>query len=389
MDSESFTDKAPGRLTRTPGGNPAFVPAAAPRRLALSAEAVDLLDEASNRLGVLEGVGRRLPNPELLIGPYLRREAVLSSRIEGTQTTLSDIYASEAQLELPIAGDVREVLNYMDAYRYGLQRLETLPLSLRLIRELHQRLLRGVRGAAKQPGEFRRYQNFIGGSSEENATYVPPPPNELGACLGDLERFAHERGSMRPLVQMAVLHYQFEAIHPFGDGNGRVGRLLMGLFLTDRGLMPQPLLYLSPFFENRRREYYGGLMRVSTHGDWDGWVRYVLEAVKTQADEAVALADELQTLQARYREEIQKRRSSVKALALVDMLFVNPLFTVRHVQERLGVSAPTARTAVRALMDAGILRELDPARKWQRIYIADELYRLIGGERPDTPARGG
>jgi Fic family protein len=387
VDSESFTNKAPGRLTRTPGGNPAFVPAAAPRQLDLSPEAVDLLDEASNRLGVLEGVGRRLPNPELLIGPYLRREAVLSSRIEGTQTTLSDIYASEAQLELPIAGDVREVLNYMDAYRYGLQRLETLPLSLRLIRELHERLLRGMRGAAKQPGEFRRYQNFIGGSSEDNATYVPPPPNELPACLDDLERFAHERGSMRPLVQMAVLHYQFEAIHPFGDGTGRVGRLLMGLFLTGRGLMPQPLLYLSPFFENRRREYYGGLMRVSTHGDWDGWVRYVLEAVRTQADEAVALADELQNLLARYRDEIQKRRSSVKALALVDMLFVNPLFTARHVQDRLGVSAPTARTAVRALMDAGILRELDPARKWQRIYIADELYRLIGGERRDARER--
>lgn len=387
MDSESFTDKAPGRLTRTPSGNPAFVPAPAPRRVELSPEAVDLLDEASNRLGVLEGMGRRLANPELLISPYLRREAVLSSRIEGTQTTLSDVYASEAQLELPIAGDVSEVLNYMAAYRYGLQHLNTLSLSLRLIRDLHQRLLQGVRGAAKHPGQFRRYQNFIGGSSEENATYVPPPPNELGACLDDLERFAHERGGMRPLVQMAVLHYQFEAIHPFGDGNGRVGRLLMGLFLTERGLLPQPLLYLSPFFENRRREYYGGLIRVSTHGDWDGWVRYVLEGVKTQADEAVELADELQRLQARYREEIQRRRSSVKALALVDMLFVNPLFTVRHVQDRLGVSAPTARTAIGVLVDAGILRELDPARKWQRIYIADELYRLIGGERPEPRPR--
>lgn len=279
------------------------------------------------------------------------------------------------------------MLNYIEAYRYGLQYLDTLSLSLRLIRDLHQRLLRGVRGAAKDPGWFRRHQNFIGGTSEENATYVPPPPNELPGCLDDLERFAHERGGMRPLVQMAVLHYQFEAIHPFGDGNGRVGRLLMGLFLTERGLLPQPLLYLSPFFENRRREYYGGLMRVSTHGDWDGWVRYVLEGVKTQADEAVHLADELQTLQARYREEIQRRRSSVKALALADMLFVNPLFTVRHVQERLGASAPTARTAIGVLVDAGILRELDPRRKWQRIYIADELYRVIGGERPASRPR--
>ena len=327
---------------------------------------------------MLEGIGKRLPNPELLVGPYLNREAVLSSRIEGTQATLSDLYASEAQLRLPVAGDVQEVLNYSSAYRYGLGRLDSLPLSLRLIRELHEHLLRGVRGYGKQPGEFRNYQNFIGGATEANASYVPPPPNELKACLDDLEKFIHEsRPTLRPLVQMAIVHYQFEAIHPFGDGNGRVGRLLMGVFLTERGLMPQPLLYVSPYFERTRRQYYGGLMRVSTHGDWDGWIKYVLEGVRAQADEAVELADQLQTLHARYRELLQQTRSGVKPLALVDKLFLSPLVTVRKVQDDLGVSAPTARSAVHALVDAGILSELDPARKWQKIYIARDIYGII------------
>jgi Fic family protein len=181
MNVTQFTKRAPGRLTKTVEGNPAFVPAPAPRQLRLSEEAIRLLDEASNRLGVLEGIARRLPNPELLIGPYLRREAVLSSRIEGTLTTLSDVYAAEAQLKLDVAlaPDVQEVLNYLSAHRYGLERLKTLPLSLRLIKELHRELMTGVRGAEKRPGEFRTYQTFIGGSSEANATFVPPPPLEM------------------------------------------------------------------------------------------------------------------------------------------------------------------------------------------------------------------
>lgn len=376
MDTEAFTPESPGRFARTTEGHAAFVPGPAPRRIELSPEAVDLLDAASNRLGVLEGVGRRLSNPELLIGPYLRQEAVLSSRIEGTQTTLSDLYASEAQLQIPVAGDVQEVLNYSSAYRYGLERLDTLPLSLRLIRELHERLLLGVRGSGTQPGAFRTYQNFIGGSSEANAAYVPPPPSELPGCLDDLERFMHEK-SLRPLVHMAVLHYQFEAIHPFGDGNGRVGRVLMGVFLTERQLMPQPLLYLSPYFERTRRQYYGGLMRVSTHGDWDTWIRYVLEGVRAQADAAVDLADRLQSLHAEYRDRVQRTKRSVKTLALVDAVFLSPFLTTRIVQERLGVSAPTARAAISALQDAGILQEFGEPRKWQRIFIAGELYRLI------------
>lgn len=385
MKVAEFTKRAPGALTTTLEGNPAFVPNPAPRQLRLSDEAIGLLDEASNRLGVLAGIARRLPNPELLIGPYLRREAVLSSRIEGTMTTLSDVYASEAQLKLEIAPDVQEVLNYLTAYRYGLSRLATLPLSLRLLRELHARLMEGVRGAEKRPGEFRTYQNFVGGSSEATARFVPPPPLEMKGCLDDLDKFMHDR-SLRPLVQAAVLHYQFETIHPFGDGNGRVGRLLMGLFLNERELLPQPLLYLSAYFERARDDYYDGLFRVSTHGDWDGWIRYVLRGVCVQANAAIILADRLQDLNARYRERLHAANATLNALALVDYLFISPYITIGMVQERLNVTHPTARTTIRTLEKHGILNERDPNRKWGKVFTADELYALISGSEAEAEA---
>jgi len=385
MNVAQFTKRSPGRITKTLEGNPAFVPEPAPRQLRLSEEAVGLLDEASNRLGVLQGIARRLPNPELLIGPYLRREAVLSSRIEGTQTTLSDVYASEAQLKLELTPDVKEVLNYVMAYRYGLGRLASLPLSLRLLRELHERLMKGVRGAEKRPGEFRTYQNFVGGDTEHDARYVGPPPLEMKACLNDLDFFMNER-TLRPLVQMAVLHYQFEAIHPFGDGNGRVGRLLTGLFLNERDLLPQPLLYLSAYFERSRDAYYDGLLRVSTHGDWDGWVRYVLEGVRVQSDEAIVLTDRLQALNSRYRRRLHVVHATSNALALADFIFVSPYLTIRMVQKRLETSHPTARAAIRALEEQGILSEQDPHRKWGKVFIADEVYTLISGDDTEGDA---
>lgn len=385
MDEAQFTESATGRLTRTVEGNRAFVPDPAPRQLRLSDEAIGLLDDASNRLGVLAGIARRLPNPELLIGPYLRREAVLSSRIEGTMTTLSDVYASEAQLRIEIAPDVQEVLKYLRAYRYGLTRLDALPLSLRLLRELHQRLMEGVRGGERRPGDFRTYQNFIGGSNEANARFVPPPPLEMEVCLHDFDKFMHDR-SLRPLVQMAVLHYQFEAIHPFGDGNGRVGRLLMGLFLNERELLPQPLLYLSAYFERTRDDYYDRLFRVSTHGDWDGWIRYVLEGIQIQANAAIVLADRLQDLNARYRAQLHAAHATLNALALADYVFISPYITIGMVQSHLNVTHPTARATIRALEEEGILNELDPSRKWGKVFTADEVYAVISASEPETEA---
>jgi Fic family protein len=378
MRAESFTSSASGHLTKTAGGNLAFVPSPAPRELPLTSEVVGLLDEASFRLGALQGIGRRLPNPQLLAGPSLRREAVLSSRIEGTQTTISELYAAEAeQLQLVSSPDVREVTNYVDAFTFGLERLAMLPLSLRLMRELHERLMSGVRGAGRQPGEFRSYQNFVGGTSEADARYVGPPVPAMHGCLDDFERFLHQR-TLPPLVQAAVLHYQFEAIHPFGDGNGRVGRLLVGIFLAERGLLPEPLLQLSAFFECTRSAYYDGLFRVSTHGDWDAWLAYVLEGVRLQAEESAELADRLVALQARYRETLLSARANTSALKLLDSLFVNPIVTARTAQGVLGATAPTARAAIRALEAQGILRELT-GRRWGRVFQADELLDVVRG----------
>lgn len=379
MNASDFTASAWGELTRTADGALAFVPAPAPRGLDLSDEAIGLLDEASNSLGRLEGLGRGLPNPYLLIAPYLRREAVLSSRIEGTVTSLADVYAAEAeQLALIEAPDVQEVRNYVTAYEYGLERLAGFPLSLRFVRELHEHLLAGVRGSRLQPGVFRTYQNWIGGANARDAVYVPPPPGRMVECLDDFERYLHDRGQ-RPLVQAAVLHYQFEAIHPFADGNGRVGRLLVLLFLAELGLLPQPLLYLSAYFERTRGTYYDLLLRVSTHGDWDAWLRYFLEGVRTQARDGATRADRLFAQHARYRHELQQERAPRSAIALADLLFVSPIVSARSVQRALGVSAPTARSAIRRLEARGVVREVT-GRRWGRAYEAGEILALLRGD---------
>lgn len=376
MEARQFTKRASGSIVDAPDGYPAFVPDAAPREVSLSDASLAALDEASNRLGILQGIGRQIRNPHLLISPYMSREAVLSSRIEGTQTTMSDVYAADLQQgDLVQAADVREVQNYRSAHQLGLS--SDLPLSLRLIRSLHRRLMKGVRGQERHPGDFRTYQNFIGAPNGADATYVPPPVPQMRELLNDLEEFLNE-DVLRPLVQAAVVHYQFEAIHPFGDGNGRVGRLLIPLFLQDRKLLPQPLLYLSAYFERSRSEYYERLLRVSTHGDWDDWIRYFLVGVSTQAQEAADLADRLLALHNRYREELQAKHVTANVLALIDALFENPLIYTRRAEIVLGVSAPTARATIKALVDHGVLREITN-RNWKKIYEASEIYSLLRG----------
>lgn len=374
MDPSQFTDKASGTIVAAPDGYPAFVPEPSPRTISVSEDTLAALDEASHQLGILQGVGRQIRNPHLLISPYMSREAVLSSRIEGTQTTMSDVYAADLeQGDLVQATDVREVQNYRSAHQLGLA--SNLPLSLRLIRDLHKRLMKDVRGQERHPGEFRTYQNFIGAPSGADATYVPPPVPKMRELLNDLDRFLNE-DALRPLVQAAVVHYQFEAIHPFGDGNGRVGRLLIPLFLRDRGLLPQPLLYLSAYFERSRSEYYERLLRVSTHGDWDGWIRYFLIGVSTQAREAIDLADKLLALHNRYREELQAKQVTANVLRLIDALFENPLIYTKRAEIVLEVSAPTARATIKALEDHGVLHEIT-SRNWRKIYEAGEIYSLL------------
>jgi Fic family protein len=303
-------------------------------------------------------------------------------------STLADLYQEEA-FGGARRSDVREVSNYLRAHEYGLNRLNSLPLSLRLLRELHSRLMEGVRGQERQPGAFRRYQNYVAphaGATIDEATYVPPPVPDMRERLDNLETFLHT-DELSPLVLAAIAHYQFEAIHPFGDGNGRVGRLLISLLLHARGLLPQPLLYLSAYFERTRAEYYGRLMRVSTHGDWTGWLRYFLSGVARQAREAVEDAERLLNLQSSYRDRLAAHRTRPAAQALLDRLFENPYVTARGASEYLAVSDPTARAAIGDLVERGILAEVT-GRDWGRIYVAAEILSAARGAAETDAERG-
>jgi len=329
-------------------------------------------------LGELSGVGRALPNPHLLILPFARREAVLSSRIEGTQASLSDLYAYEASKPDTPIGDVQEVFNYVQALEFGLSRIKDLPVSQRLIRETHERLMTGVRGEQSTPGEFRRSQNWIGppGCLLNDATYVPPPLEEMRTCLDAFEHFLHSEHDTPPLVQLALIHYQFEAIHPFLDGNGRVGRLIIVMLLCLWDLLPQPLLYLSAYFEANRQTYYELLLSVSQRGMWKEWVLFFLEGVESQARDAVRRSHRIQDLRREYRTRFQATQSSARLLQVVDLLFGAPILTVNQVKDALGVSFPSANRYIGQLEQAGIVREITGQAR-NRLYQAGDIIAAI------------
>lgn len=356
----------------------AYVPNPLPPALRLDAELVRTLSEADRALGELSGLGRAMPNPHLLIGPFMRREAVLSSRIEGTQADIADLYAYEISRKAPSEADAK-VLNYVRALEYGLERIKTLPVSLRLIRETHERLLEGVRGEQFTPGEFRRSQNWIGrpGGSLNDADYVPPPVDEMSAALDAFEKYLHFGNEYPPLVRLALINYQFEAIHPFLDGNGRIGRLLISLLLVSWGLLPLPLLYLSAFFERHRQDYYDLLFAVSEHGAWHEWVVFFLRGVAAQARDAIDRAKRLQDLQLGWREELAQSRVPALLLRLADSLFDKPVITIPEAQRVLGVKQyHTARAILMKLVEAGIL---GPAGESSggRTFIAGEILKAI------------
>lgn len=375
MNPEDFRAPSAGRVIRAPAGYFAFIPAPLPPELEYDSDLVLTLSRADAALSELSGLGGQLPNPHLLISPYMRREAVLSSRIEGTKASLSDLLLEEVETDRPIDADVREVLNYVAALEYGLERLAELPLSLRLVREVHERLMVGVRGDRATPGELRRTQNWIGpaGSTPATAPYVPPPPDSMEECLDNWERFLHQRGILPDLIQCAVMHEQFEAIHPFLDGNGRVGRLLITLFLVERERLSQPLLYLSAYFEARRQAYYDSLQRVRTDGDWSGWLRFFLTGVAETARSAAGQARRLMDLRETYRRQLRQKPN---ALRLLDELFVNPYITSPRAAHLLSVSAPTARQAIGVLQREGLLEEI-PGRSWRRLYLARPILEAI------------
>jgi Fic family protein len=377
VNPADFRTSQTGKVIRTPRGYFAFIPAPLPPELVFDARLVLALSQADAALSELSGSGRHLPNPHLLITPYIRREAVLSSRIEGTKAELSDLWLGDVESrEKPAeTADIKEVRNYVTALEYGIQRLADLPLSLRLVREIHAHLMEGVRGDQATPGEFRRSQNWIGpaGSTIANAAYVPPPPDELMPALGKWEEFLQEHDVLPDLVQCALLHEQFEAIHPFLDGNGRVGRLLITLFLMERGRLSQPLLYLSSYIEAHRQDYYDLLQRVRTHGDWNAWIVFFLTGVKETAQQALRQTSILVDLRESYYKQLL---GFPKAANLIDQLFVNPYITVGRAERELKTSNPTARKAIEIMEKSGILRETT-GRDWGKVYLASAIADAI------------
>jgi Fic family protein len=391
MDPAKFKKEGAGKLLNVGREQWAFVPNSLPPRLESTWELTERISDADRALGELAGVARTIPNPHLLIGPFTRREAVLSSRIEGTQATLAELFSAEAaaRREGPSEG-VHEVMNYVTALEYGLQRMKQLPVSLRLIRELHERLMKNVRGESLTPGEFRKAQNFIGppGCKLENATYVPPPIPEMKDALDRFEKYLHEeRRKLPPLVRLSLIHYQFEAIHPFWDGNGRVGRLLITLLLCSEGLLPQPLLYLSAYFERNRREYYRLLLDVSQSGNWIDWVRFFLNGVSEEARDAVARSNQLLALRQDYRRKLQTQKAPGRTLELMEMLFTEPVVTVAGAKQRLRVTTPSAQQNVDKLVRAGIVREVTGKARY-RVYVAQKIMQIIEADRaPRSPKR--
>lgn len=383
MDPSRFTSREFGKPVKTPGkfGFYAFEPARIPRSLNLDPETVMSLSDAEAALGRLAGAGRLLPNPHILVGPYMTREALASSSIEGTQASLSEVFEANAGRPLPSV-DVREVQNYVGAMRAGLERLETLPLSLRLLREIHGELMAGVRGGERMPGEFRTSPNWIGrpASAEdtpETAIFVPPPPGKMRDALSDLERFMHESVRLPALVQCALLHYQFETIHPFLDGNGRLGRLLAVFFLVQKGKLPQPLLYLSGHLEQHRDMYYDRLQSVRERGEIQAWLRFFLEAVATQAEDAVGRAERLSDLHGRYRGDLIATTRS-RAPEVVDLMVSHPVITVSAVEDLLGVTHQGALNIVRQIEARGWLSEMGSyGRGGRKYWVAPEIMRII------------
>jgi Fic family protein len=382
MDPSRFKSAQFGTVRLTPGPHGFFTyfPTPIPRSLALSEQTIGRLSEADRALGRLAGAGRLLPNPQLLVNAYIRREAVASSRIEGTQATIAEVFQAEAGG--PVGGDIQEVLNYIRAMDTGLERLATLPLSRRLTEEIHAVLLRGIRGHQRNPGEVRRSPNWIGSPDNrpETAVFVPPPVDEMEEGLSDWERFLHERIEMPPLIRCALMHYQFETLHPFLDGNGRLGRLLIVFFLISEQHLPAPLLYLSSYFDDHKEDYYDRLQAVRERGQIDEWLRFFLVAVAAQAGDAVSRAEKLTDLREAYRGKLHGSRS--RAHEIIDMVLENPFVTTVRVSNRLGITGQGATNLLRQLQSLGVLR------LWPRLpgrssrWVAHEVLAVLSGEGP-------
>jgi Fic family protein len=354
-----------GRYVEQRTGYKAFVPAPLPPQppVVLNAELHRLLSDADRALGRLDGSIQTLPNPDLFVFMYVRKEAVLSSQIEGTQSSLVNLLEAEARVFAPdTPKDVDEVLNYVKAMNYGLERLRELPLCVRLIREIHERLLTGVRGERFQPGELRRTQNWIGpsGATLNEASFVPPPPDVVPEALADWERFVAQDDELPLLVKIGLAHAQFETIHPFLDGNGRVGRLLITFHLCAQGVLSKPVLYLSHFFKQHRQEYYERLQAVRDRGQWESWLIFMLRGVLQVAGEATQTAREIVAMRELHRNLITKEfaRSAANGLIVLESLYARPILGVKEVIELTGMSFPSANDLIKRFVKHELLTEI-------------------------------
>jgi Fic family protein len=380
-----------GRYVRQTTGYSAFIPAPLPPDppLKLTGELHRLLSTADRALGRLDGSVLTLPNPDLFVFMYVRKEAVLSSQIEGTQSSLQDLLAAEAKLfERDLPSDVDEVVNYVRAMNHGLARLTELAVSVRLLREIHAELLRGVCGGKLQPGELRTSQNWLGpgGSTLANATFVPPPPDVVADALGDLEKFLHLDDDLPPLVRIALAHVQFETIHPFLDGNGRVGRLLITFLLTERGILQKPVLYLSHYFRRHRQHYYDSLQAVRDRGAWEEWLSFFLTGVSEVAAEAAETARKILHLREQHRAAITQRlgRAAGNGYKVLERLFDRPILGVKEVRELTGTTYPAANALVARLADIGVLEEMTGYARNRRFRYAPYIALFTEGSPGET-----
>jgi Fic family protein len=387
MNAPEINRHRAGRYLGQPTGYRAFIPAPLPPDppIDLTGALRERLSEADYALGRLDGAVLTLPNPDLFVFMYVRKEAVLSSQIEGTQSSLQNLLAAEAQLFDPeTPKDVQEVANYVRALNHGLERLAELPVSVRLIREIHAVLMERVRGGQLTPGDLRTSQNWIGpaGATLSTATFVPPPPQEVPQALSDLEEFLHGGAGLPPLVQVGLAHAQFETIHPFLDGNGRVGRLLITFLLTEKRLLKKPVLYLSHYFKRHRAEYYDRLQAVRDAGDWEGWLEFFLRGVTEVSAQATATAAAILRMREDYRARITEHlgRAAANGHRVMDRLFDHPIVTVATVRDWLGITPAGANQIVSRLEAVGLLREITGYARNRRFRFEPYLKLFEEGE---------
>lgn len=385
MNPKDFSETSPGHILRTSRGYWAYFPNPLPPLLNWNSRLVSSIAETERNLGRLANLANAIPSAYILTRPFIGREAVLSSRIEGSLASLEDLYHYETQQQslLEDTTDVREVHNYVRAVDYGLERLRSLPFSLRLIREIHAILMEGVRGEHLTPGEFRRSQNWIGppGSTIDSAIFVPPPVDEMNQALAAFEVFIHSPSDIPQLARVGMIHYQFEAIHPFLNGNGRIGRLLVLLLLIAWGLISQPLINLSAYFESHRSDYYQHLLAVSQHGEWENWLLFFFKAISSQSLDAMVRIERLVQLRLSYQDRLRTERAASRLMQTLDVLFERPILNIRQLEAALKVPYRTAQRYVEKLVEIGILREVT-YRARNRIYRADEILKAL-----ESPSR--